>query len=31
MGDPKKAGGVMSVFMQMTKFDIEKLVKAQNN
>jgi predicted 3-demethylubiquinone-9 3-methyltransferase (glyoxalase superfamily) len=31
IANPKKAGGVMNAFMQMTKSDIEKLVKAQNN
>ena len=28
MNDPSKAGKVMKAFLQMKKFDIEKLLKA---
>ena len=30
MSDPTKSGNVMKAFLQMKKFDIEKLIQAQN-
>ena len=31
MSDPNKSGNVMKAFLQMKKFDIEKLIQAQNS